>query len=169
MTAKGPHRLRIALAQMNQRVGDLAGNAHAMLEMRRRAAAEGADLLVCPELQLVGYPPEDLVLKPEFVRRAHEHTDQLVEATVEPGPAMLIGTIVQEEGQTFNAMVLANGALGLPRWARLRASVITMKSATPCAAQRRPARRRASSRGKRATPIMPGDAEGASASRSWCR
>ena len=89
-------RLRIALAQMNQRVGDLEGNAAAMLEMRRRAA--DADLLLCPELQLIGYPPEDLVLKPEFVRRVHECTDELVAATIEPGPAMLIGTIVNEGG-----------------------------------------------------------------------
>ena len=84
-------RLSIAFAQMNQRVGDLAGNAAAMLEMRRKA--KGADLLMCPELQLIGYPPEDLVLKPEFVRRTHECLDQLVAATTEPGPAMLIGTI----------------------------------------------------------------------------
>src|SRR5437764_1615932 len=102
-------RLRIGLAQMNQRVGDLAGNAHAMLEMRRRAAAEGADLLVCPELQLVGYPPEDLVLKPEFVRRVHECTDELVAATVEPGPALLIGTITNIVGQNFNTLLLADG------------------------------------------------------------
>jgi NAD+ synthase len=100
-------RLKIALAQMNQRVGDLAGNAAAMLEMRRRA--KGADLLLCPELQIVGYPPEDLVLKPEFVRRVHECTDELIAATVEPGPAMLIGTIVNEGGQNFNTMLLADG------------------------------------------------------------
>ena len=97
--------LRIAFAQMNQRVGDLDGNAAAMLEMRRRA--EGADLLMCPELQLLGYPPEDLVLKPEFVRRAHECTDQLVAATVEPGPAMLIGTVIAEGSAVYNAFVLA--------------------------------------------------------------
>ena len=102
-------RLKIALAQMNQRVGDLEGNSDAMLRMRRRAAAEGADLLVCPELQLVGYPPEDLVLKPEFVRRVHECTDALVEATVEPGPAILVGTIVNEGGRNFNTMLLADG------------------------------------------------------------
>src|SRR5690348_12326381 len=108
-------RLKIALAQMNQRVGDLEGNAEAMLEMRRRAAADGADLLLCPELQLVGYPPEDLVLKPEFVRRVHECTDQLVQATVEPGPAILIGTIVNQGGQIFNTMVLADGGRVLGR------------------------------------------------------
>jgi NAD+ synthase len=113
MGATGIDRLRIAFAQMSQRVGDLEGNAAAMLEMRRRAA--GADLLLCPELQLVGYPPEDLVLKPEFVRRVHEWTDRLVAATVEPGPAMLIGTIVNEGGQNFNAMLLANGGKVLAR------------------------------------------------------
>ena len=53
-----------------------------------------ADLLLCPELQLTGYPPEDLVLKPEFVRRTMECAERLVDATAEPGPAMLIGTIV---------------------------------------------------------------------------
>lgn len=98
-------RLRIAFAQMNQRVGDLEGNAAAILEMRRRAG--DADLLLCPELQLIGYPPEDLVLKPEFVRRAHECTDQLIAATTEPGPAILVGTVVAEGGVTYNAMILA--------------------------------------------------------------
>ncbi|MEA3068158.1 MAG: synthase [Sphingomonadales bacterium] len=100
-------RLRIAFAQMNQRVGDLDGNASAMLEMRRKA--KGADLLLCPELQLIGYPPEDLVLKPEFVRRTHECTDRLVEATTEPGPALLFGTVVAEGGLNYNAFILANG------------------------------------------------------------
>src|SRR3954449_10050804 len=100
-------RLRIAFAQMNQRVGDLEGNAAAMLEMRRRA--EGADLLMCPELQVTGYPPEDLVLKPEFVRRTHECTDRLVAATADPGPAMLIGTIIAEGGLNYNAFILADG------------------------------------------------------------
>lgn len=106
-------RLRIAFAQMNQRVGDLEGNAAAMLEMRRRA--NGADLLLCPELQVTGYPPEDLVLKPEFVRRTHECTDRLIAATAEPGPAMLIGTIIHEDGLNYNALVLANGGEVLAR------------------------------------------------------
>src|SRR6476661_3844253 len=100
-------RLRIAFAQMNQRVGDLEANAAAMLEVRRNS--KGADLLVCPELQVTGYPCEDLVLKPEFVRRTHETTDRLVEATTEPGPAMLIGTIIAEGGVNYNAVILADG------------------------------------------------------------
>jgi NAD+ synthase len=99
-------QLTIALAQMNQRVGDLEGNAQAMLDVRRKAA--GADLVLYPELQLTGYPPEDLVLKPEFVRRTMEAAERLVDATSEPGPAMLFGTIISEEGANYNAMVLAN-------------------------------------------------------------
>src|SRR3954453_19467365 len=106
MTPNGTQHLTIAFAQMNQRVGDLEGNAQAMLEMRRRAG--DADLLMCPELQLTGYPPEDLVLKPEFVRRTMETAEKLVEATIERGPAMLIGTIVSEGSLNYNAMILAD-------------------------------------------------------------
>ena len=100
-------RLTIGLAQMNQRVGDLAGNAAAMLAMRERAA--GADLLMVPELQLTGYPPEDLVLKPEFVRQTMEAAERLVDATASPGPALLFGSIIHEGGANYNAMILAEG------------------------------------------------------------
>ncbi len=100
-------RLTIALAQLNQRVGDLAANAAAMLDWRAKAG--DCDLILFPELQLTGYPPEDLVLKPEFVRRAQEATDKLVAASAEPGPAMLIGTLIAEGGLVYNAMVLADG------------------------------------------------------------
>src|SRR5256885_5644684 len=100
-------RLTIALAQMNQRVGDLEGNAQAMLAMRRKA--KGSDLILCPELQLIGYPPEDLVLKPEFVRRTMECAERLVDATAEPGPAILIGTVINEGGADYNAVILADG------------------------------------------------------------
>ena len=100
-------RLTIALAQLNQRVGDLDANAAAMLDWR--AKAEGADLILFPELQLTGYPPEDLVLKPEFVRRCEEATDGLVAATGDPGPAMLIGTLVADGSSVHNAIILADG------------------------------------------------------------
>ena len=104
-----PQNLRIALAQMNQRVGDLAGNAAAILAVRAEAAAQGADLVLTPELQLTGYPVEDLVLKPEFVRRTIEASERLVDATADGGPALLFGTLHQSEGAIYNAMVLAEG------------------------------------------------------------
>lgn len=100
-------RLVIALAQMNQRVGDLDGNAQAILAMREQAT--GADLLMVPELQLTGYPPEDLVLKPEFVRRTMETAERLVDSTAKPGPALLFGSIHNEGGLNYNVMILAEG------------------------------------------------------------
>ena len=99
--------LTIALAQMNQKVGDLAGNAAAILEVRERA--KGADLLLVPELQLTGYPPEDLVLKPEFVRRTEEEAAKLVAATAGEGPAVAFGSIVMRDGKPYNAMIVAEG------------------------------------------------------------
>ena len=94
---------------MNQRVGDLAGNAAAMLAVAPRAAGQGADLVMTPELQLTGYPVEDLVLKPEFVRRTIEATERLVDATADGGPALLFGTLHLADGAVYNAMVLAEG------------------------------------------------------------
>ncbi len=105
--------LRIAFAQMNQRVGDLESNAAAMLAMRDKAG--DADLILYPELQVTGYPPEDLILKPEFLRRSMEATQRLVEATKTPGPAMLIGTPVAEDGATYNAVILAHQGRVLAR------------------------------------------------------
>jgi NAD+ synthase len=102
-------RLRIALCQLGQRIGDLHANAEAMLDWRKRAAMEGAELVMVPELQLVGYPPEDLVLKPEFVRQTVEATERLVDATADGGPALLFGTIHADEGVNFNAFILAEG------------------------------------------------------------
>ena len=88
-------KIRIALVQCRQRVGDLDANAAAMLEWRATAAAEGAELVLFPEMQLPGYPCEDLVLKPEFVRRTMDAAERLVDATAGGGPAMLIGTMVR--------------------------------------------------------------------------
>ncbi|SCW63604.1 NAD+ synthase [Sphingobium faniae] len=103
-------KLVIALAQMTQSVGDLAANADAMLEWRGRAA--GADLIVYPELQLIGYPPEDLVLKPALVDRANHELDRLARATADGGPAMLVGTVVASQGVLFNVVaLLENGAV----------------------------------------------------------
>lgn len=100
-------KLVIALAQATQSVGDLAANADAMLEWRARAT--GADLIVFPELQLIGYPPEDLVLKPALVDRANEQLDRLAQATADGGPAMLVGTVVASQGVLFNVVALLEG------------------------------------------------------------
>ncbi len=100
-------RLTIALAQLSQRVGDLAGNATAMLARRDEAAAQGADLVVFPEMQLIGYPAEDLIEKPALAVRAAAELARMAAATADGGPAMLVGTLHKdEEGALYNAVAL---------------------------------------------------------------
>ena len=103
-------KLVIALAQMTQYMGDPKANADAMLEWRARA--QGADLIVYPELQLIGYPPEDLVLKPALLDQANYHLDRMAQETADGGPAMLVGTVVASQGVLFNVVaLLENGAV----------------------------------------------------------
>ena len=98
--------LKITLAQTNQVVGDLPGNAARMIEVRKRAAAAGSDLVVFPELQLIGYPPEDLVLKPALIERAAAELDRLAAATGDGGPAMLVGSVFVQDGALHNGVAL---------------------------------------------------------------
>lgn len=104
-----PDTLKITLAQTNHSVGDLAGNAQAMLAARNRAAkgsGGGSDLVVFPELNLIGYPPEDLVLKPSLVERAAAELHKLAEATASDGPAMLVGSVFVQDGALHNGVAL---------------------------------------------------------------
>ena len=100
-----PASLKIALAQLNPIVGDLAGNERKLLDARAAAAAQGADLVVFPELFLTGYPPEDLVLKPAFHNAARAQVEALA-ARLGPGPAVLVGTVWPDNGAIYNAVVL---------------------------------------------------------------
>ncbi len=101
------NQLNIAIAQLNQRVGNLTGNAAAILEWR--AKAETADLIVFPEQQLIGYPAEDMVLKPAFAARAAEELASLAAATADGGPAMLVGSIFADDGALYNGIALLEG------------------------------------------------------------
>jgi NAD+ synthase (glutamine-hydrolysing) len=92
--------VRIALAQINPTVGDLTGNARLIIEWTERAHAQGADVVCFPELAITGYPPEDLVLKPSFVRDniAALHTIAAAAKDI----AVVVG-FVDEEGDIFNS------------------------------------------------------------------
>src|ERR1700710_1064191 len=82
---------RIAVAQLNPTVGDVAGNLAKAREARRDAATERAHLVVFTELFLSGYPPEDLVLKPAFIRACLKAVESLAADTADGGPGVVIG------------------------------------------------------------------------------
>jgi NAD+ synthase len=99
-------RFRIALAQLNPLMGDIAGNLRKARAARAQAAKAGADLVLFSELFIVGYPPEDLVLKPALQEDAREAVERFAADTADGGPAVLIGTPWVEDGKLHNACVL---------------------------------------------------------------
>jgi NAD+ synthase len=99
--------LKIAFAQMPQRVGDLRGNADAMLS--KRAEAGDVDLIVFPEMQLIGYPAEDMIEKPALSAQASVELHRLARATSDGGPAMIVGTLIREGDALYNSVVLLDG------------------------------------------------------------
>ena len=107
--------LKIALAQLNPVVGDLAGNAARLRKARAEAAAMGADLVVFPELFITGYPPEDLVRKPAFAAAARAIVEALAAETADGGPGVIVGTIWAEDGKLYNAAALLDAGQGAGR------------------------------------------------------
>lgn len=101
--------MRLALAQLDVVVGDLAGNREKILEALARARAAGADLVVFPELAVTGYPPEDLLLRPAFVRAAHASVDEIARAT--EGIVALVGTPWLDRDLANACAVCADGAV----------------------------------------------------------
>jgi NAD+ synthase len=83
--------LTIALVQCNPVVGDVEGNLAMARRLRAEASALGADLVVFAELHLVGYPPEDLVLKVALCDHARHALEVLAADTGDGGPAVIIG------------------------------------------------------------------------------
>ena len=102
--------MRIALAQINSVVGDVDGNAARVVEWLEQARAAGADLVLFPELVITGYPAEDLLLRPGFLRAARAAVDTV--AATAQGITALVGAPLLESGKLYNAcFVLADGAV----------------------------------------------------------
>src|SRR5437868_10631878 len=111
--------MKIALAQINPTVGDFTGNTRLILEFKERAAQQGADLVIFPELSICGYPPADLLEKDSFLARGYECLQEIARQT-NTGPAILCGAAVptETEGKGFEgkrarnvAALLANGKI----------------------------------------------------------
>src|SRR5438093_4877555 len=106
---KHPSQLRLAMAQINVVVGDVDGNALKILEWMDRARDVGADIVTFPELALTGYPPEDLLLKPQFIDANLAALDKIVGQTRDI--TAIIG-FVDRKDDIFNAAAIAqNGKL----------------------------------------------------------
>src|SRR6201988_3052919 len=99
-------KFTITFAQFTPTVGDVPGNAVKARPAREKAKADGADLVVLPELFITGYPPEDLVLKPALQSACRAAIEELARESAGGGPAMLIGTPWVEDGKLYNACAL---------------------------------------------------------------
>jgi NAD+ synthase (glutamine-hydrolysing) len=95
--------MRIALAQVNPVVGDVAGNTRLVIDAVARAATQGADLVLLPELVITGYPPEDLLHKAHFVE---ENIRALGIVAAAAETTVLLGFVDREEQSLFNAAAL---------------------------------------------------------------
>ncbi|MBA4115110.1 MAG: NAD+ synthase [Rubrobacter sp.] len=106
--------MKVALAQINTVVGDVWGNVEKASDTLRRAVDEGAELVAFPELTMTGYPPEDLLLRPSFIR---DNLDALEEfaGRVPEGIAAAIG-FVDLNGDLYNACAVASGGKVLHRY-----------------------------------------------------
>ena len=107
-----PRVIRVALAQDNLPVGDLPGNIRRTQVRLDQAQEHGADLIVFPELSLTGYPPEDLLLKKDFVDNAADAIDEL--ASVASNITALVGyPMLSADTQSLHnaAAVLTNGQI----------------------------------------------------------
>ncbi|MEO8411150.1 MAG: nitrilase-related carbon-nitrogen hydrolase, partial [Propionivibrio sp.] len=110
--------LKIAIAQINATVGDLAGNAARVLEFAQRAKAQGADLLLTPELVLCGYPPEDLLLREDFYVACARELDALAAAI--DGIFVLVGHPLMVDGRRFNAATLLHDGVRVATYRKQR-------------------------------------------------
>lgn len=106
-----PQQLRVVMAQINLLVGDVHGNTSLILDAARRAQDEfRADAIVFPELALTGYPPEDLLLRPELYERVVRALERIREAKL--GIDIVVGYPALDGGRHYNAAsVIRNGSV----------------------------------------------------------
>jgi len=92
--------LRVGIAQINSTVGDLSENTRKILESIDQAKSLGVDLLTFPELAITGYPPEDLLFKPQFIKQNKENLNKIIEHSSDI--AVVVG-FVDSDGDIYNA------------------------------------------------------------------
>lgn len=98
-------QLRLGMAQINTTVGDFKGNTKKILEAVSQAKVLGVDLLTFPELAVCGYPPEDLLFKPQFINQTRKALDEVIKNS--SGMALVVGFVDARE-DIYNAAAIIN-------------------------------------------------------------
>ena len=99
--------IRVALAQFNPTVGDLKGNTDEILDYLKQAREAGADVVAFPELAITAYPPEDLLLRPHFVRENRLALDRVIEASADE--LIIVGFVDTDGSDIYNAAAVIGG------------------------------------------------------------
>jgi len=94
------HNIRVGIAQINSTVGDLSGNTKKIVQFIDQAKSLGVDLLTFPELAITGYPPEDLLLKPQFIKQNRESLNKIIEHSSD---IVVVVGFVDSDGDIYNA------------------------------------------------------------------
>ena len=105
----GSSSMSVALAQLNPHLGDVSANCQKLLQMRERAAAKGADIILTPEMFLAGYPADDLVLRADFMERIEAAISRLAKATADGGPAIIVGAPCRDKDVLYNSAFILDG------------------------------------------------------------
>ena len=105
----GSSSVSLALAQLNPHLGDVSANCQKLLQMRERAAAKGADIILTPEMFLAGYPADDLVLRADFMDRIEAAISRLAKATADGGPAIIVGAPCRDKDVLYNSAFILDG------------------------------------------------------------
>ncbi|MCX7883361.1 MAG: NAD+ synthase [Brevinematales bacterium] len=111
--------LRVSLCQMNPTVGDIGYNMEKILSFWKHASQDHAHIAVFPELALVGYPPEDLLYKREFLEANQKAIDRLVKHSRHISSALLVGFVDQDESGIYNAAVMIGGGRIISRYHKI--------------------------------------------------
>ena len=102
-------RLRIGMAQINTTVGDFEGNVQKILDVVAEARTLGVDLLTFPELAVCGYPPEDLLLKPQFIEENLKSLKKVIKNSA--GITLVVGFVDAKEDIYNAAAIVHDGKL----------------------------------------------------------
>ena len=106
----------IALAQLNAHLGNIESNISRLAGARAVAVANGAEIIVTPEMYLSGYPCDDLVLRDDFMKDVAAGIDQLAALTGDGGPAIAVGAPTKDNGNIFNSVFVLDGGKQIARF-----------------------------------------------------